>query len=342
MVETCPVSDGDLQSYRSESGDEGYPLVSVIVPVYDEPEGIRNTVESVTETTYEPYEVHVVYTPSTGETAEVLSELSETYDAVEAHTESAFETPGSARNVGIDEASGDVFCFVDANMTVEEDLLWKVAYLFDTGDVDYLGFPVEMVRDEDSPTRVGWYDQQIRFPNETFIRNMEFCPTCSLAVRESVFEAGHRFNPALTSGEDVVFGHEVDWNDFTFGFCPDIEVRHPVRNSLGDIVSKGVKTGWGIRQLYTQYEVRHIFDRSMLLRPSSYTPPTPSELSDVARDWDTLDVGEKALVFSLFYLEELSKLWGYTRATFGDADEDKPDVVREIYESVVEIPEFLR
>lgn len=338
MVETYPIDSGAERAFAesADPGDPGdLPRISVIIPVYDDPEGIRKTARSVTATTYPNYELRVVYTPADGATREVLAELEASASEVIVHEEAEYRTPGAARNVGIEQGDADVFLFVDADMTLGEQTLWKLAYVFAKHEVDYLGFPVRLDPDTVEQTLAGWYDEHIRFPNEYFIENVEFCPTCSLAVRGRILADGLRFNPTLVSGEDVVFGHEAFFYDHVnVGFCPDVTVNHPVRNATSEIFEKGVKTGVGFYQIYRQYNIPHVGERSRLLSPRAYLPRKPLFVRQACREWETLSLSRKLLVHMYAYIENLGQTWGYLRSVFERPPDEPPEMLREMHEKL--------
>ena len=95
---------------------ETNPFVSVIVPVYNDPEGIRDCLTALSEQSYpdDRYEVIVVDNGSTDSTRSVISEFPVTF-----RIEDEIQGSYAARNTGIANAHGDVFGFVDADCTPE-------------------------------------------------------------------------------------------------------------------------------------------------------------------------------------------------------------------------------
>lgn len=308
MVETYHVSDDDRRSVEA-TGDG--PELAVVVPVYDDPDGIRRTVQSLAASAYDSLAIHVVYTPADGETAAVLEDLEREVSSLAVHCERTHETPGAARNVGIERTDADVVCFLDADMTVEDGFFPTVSRVFDTSAVEYLGLPVAMRDEERDLTAAGSYDSRVRFANRAFLEERGFCPTCSLAVRETVFADGLRFDPTLTSGEDVVFGRQVAAAGYEMGFCPDATATHPVRNSVRAVVRKGVKSGRGFRQMERQYEGGP--DRPYVLTASAWRPERRSWLARACRDWSALSRRQKAIVWGFASLEHLCRTAGYLR-----------------------------
>jgi len=86
-------------------------LISVIIPVYNRPEQIKNAVESVLKQTYSNFELIVVDDGSTDDTPEVLSQ----YDAEITVFRISNSGVSAARNYGVDKASGSYIAFLDSD-----------------------------------------------------------------------------------------------------------------------------------------------------------------------------------------------------------------------------------
>jgi poly-beta-1,6-N-acetyl-D-glucosamine synthase len=90
------------------------PLVSVVIPGYNEEAVLENCVLSVLRSEYPRLEVILVDDGSTDRTAELMANFSERHESVTfVHQENAGK--GAALNRGIGHARGDVFLFVDAD-----------------------------------------------------------------------------------------------------------------------------------------------------------------------------------------------------------------------------------
>lgn len=87
----------------------GERTVSVVVPVYNGAAYIAESLESVLSQTPAPLEVIVVDDGSTDESFEIIS----TYPVASTRQENS--GPAVARNVGIEQAGGDLVAFIDAD-----------------------------------------------------------------------------------------------------------------------------------------------------------------------------------------------------------------------------------
>lgn len=90
---------------------ERFPLVSIVVPTYNRPEGLRETLTSISKQTYRNLEVIVVN--DAGESVghivdEFISLLNVRYFDHETNKRS-----GAARNTGIKAATGEYICYID-------------------------------------------------------------------------------------------------------------------------------------------------------------------------------------------------------------------------------------
>ncbi|WP_347109689.1 glycosyltransferase family 2 protein [Paenarthrobacter sp. S56] len=106
------------------------PLVSVIVPGYNEAVVITNCVESILRSRYLRLEVILVDDGSTDSTAEIMARLAGQYDRVRfiSRTNAG---KGAALNTGIAAARGDVLMFVDADGIFAPDTLMYMLEGFD-------------------------------------------------------------------------------------------------------------------------------------------------------------------------------------------------------------------
>src|SRR5215217_62523 len=95
---------------KSERDEPREPLVSVVIPCYNQAHFLKEAIESVLKQSYAHYEIVVVDDGSTDETSEVAS----SYEGVRLIRQ---ENRGlaEARNTGIKHSEGDFLVFLDAD-----------------------------------------------------------------------------------------------------------------------------------------------------------------------------------------------------------------------------------
>ena len=99
------------------------PKISVIIPVYNGEKTVMRSARSVLEQTFTDFEVIIVNDGSTDNTAEILQEIHDSRIKVITARNGG---QGYARNIGIDEAKGEYLAFLDADDTIDRDMLYKM------------------------------------------------------------------------------------------------------------------------------------------------------------------------------------------------------------------------
>jgi cellulose synthase/poly-beta-1,6-N-acetylglucosamine synthase-like glycosyltransferase len=106
------------------------PLVSIVVPAYNESVVIANCLRSIARSDYEHYEAICVDDGSTDDTYARMRELVEELPRVRAMTKSN-GGKGSALNAGIAQAQGSVVLMVDADGVFGPDTISGLVHSFD-------------------------------------------------------------------------------------------------------------------------------------------------------------------------------------------------------------------
>lgn len=277
--------------------------VSVIIPVYEDPVGIRRTLAAVTRQTApaSAYEVVVVDNGSADETPAVVSRfVSEHPDLVTLTVEDEIQGSYAARNAGIRAAEGEILAFLDADMTVDRSWVATVRETMADGEHNYVGFAVEIVP-SDPESIVAAYNRQTEFPVEQYVANDDFAPTCCLAVRREVVETVGVFDDRMRSSGDAEFGRRVAEAGFEQYYEPAVKMYHPAR-STRELLAKHFRIGRGFRQREVLHPER--FDHRPLFHPRNLIPPlSPFRLRSSAkqvRSESSVPLGIRGLI--VFYL----------------------------------------
>jgi glycosyltransferase involved in cell wall biosynthesis len=218
-------------SHADESGTE--PTLSVVVPVYNDPRGIRMTLEAVAEQTYSSgrYEVLAVDNGSTDGTRELIRAFASFYDHVHLLVEDEVEGSYAARNEGIRHARGEIVSFIDADVTVEADWAESVVASYEEHGWDYMGCRVELYIEKETLTAM--YDRALGgFPVEQYMKERNFTGTGSLSIRRAVFDTVGTFDERIISQGDGEFGKRVHEAGFDQQFEPHIVMYHPASSGL--------------------------------------------------------------------------------------------------------------
>jgi len=267
------------------------PALDIIVPVYNDPDGIEATLRSLTALDFEGCRVVVVDNGSTDETRRVVESRMRDQDDVELVVEDEVQGSYAARIRGIEHSTGDVLAFLDADETVDPDWLDTAVEAMEAQGADYLGCNVELTLSED--TLVGRYNARTGFPVKRYLQEQNYAPTCALLVDREVFEELGLFDARLVSGGDREFGERVHEAGFEQGYAENATVYHPARTSLVSLTKKNFRVGRGFCQKQRYYPERYG-------KPG--IPPTPSGPSGGDDDLESIFIRLAFAVLSVVML----------------------------------------
>ena len=126
-----------------------HPMISVIIPAYNEEENIKRVLNSVIRQAYANFEIIVVSNGSTDSTLDLAKGFTPlVYDL-------AKKGVAMARNFGAEKANGDIFVFLDADTAMGEDLLGKVCLAAEEG---YIGGKAKILPEKKNMySRLFWF-----------------------------------------------------------------------------------------------------------------------------------------------------------------------------------------
>jgi len=219
--------DDDASTPQQSSG----PLVSVIVPVYNNNDGLRTCLAALEDQTYpaDRYEVIAVDNGSDPPAASAAAPFPHARVVTESR-------PGSypARNRGLGVALGDVIAFTDSDCVPANTWIARgVAALLGTPHCGLVGGHIEVVYATASrPTAIERFSAMTARQQQLFLRIDHFAETANLFTFKSVLEQVGRFDPELKARGDVVFGKRVFAAGYRQVYAEDARVRHPAIRTL--------------------------------------------------------------------------------------------------------------
>lgn len=311
----------DYRQWRREATANERPLVSVIVPVYEDPDGIATTLEALADQTYpiEDYEVVVVDNGSNDRTPTVVEEFARAHEQIGKIIEPAGGSY-TARNAGIEVASGSILSFVDADMWVAPDWLESVVDRLDETGAAYLACDVELSESEGRQSLAGRYNRRTAFPIRKYVERWEFAPTCCLTVRREVIEDVGGFDDRFVSSGDREFGNRVADAGYDLVFAPDVTMIHPPRTNVEELVDKAVRIGRGRYQVRRYHPDRYGRPSTALANPLAYTPPFPRSMAEHVSGWTDVPTARKVQFTLLAWVLTLAKAAGTWQEAVGRRD----------------------
>lgn len=112
------------------------PFITVIMPVYNSEKYLEKAVESVLNQTFGDFELICINDCSKDGSKDILDSLAKKDERVKPIHLPENVGAGKARNFGLDKAEGEYIAFMDADDTVESDMLEKAVNAADGGRAD--------------------------------------------------------------------------------------------------------------------------------------------------------------------------------------------------------------
>lgn len=100
-------------------------LISVIVPVFNAEKQIERCIKSIQNQTYTNIEIIIINDGSTDKSIDIINKCIHDDNRVKVF-DIVNQGVSAARNLGIKVASGEYFCFIDADDYVDECLIEKI------------------------------------------------------------------------------------------------------------------------------------------------------------------------------------------------------------------------
>ncbi|MCE2612432.1 glycosyltransferase [Flavobacteriaceae bacterium D16] len=116
------------------------PLISVIVPVYNVQDYLKNCVESILCQSYTNIELILINDGSQDNSPQICDEFKKN-DCRVIVVHKINEGQGSARNVGLKTATGDLICFVDSDDWINSSIFFEtIVGIFLSNEVDIVEY----------------------------------------------------------------------------------------------------------------------------------------------------------------------------------------------------------
>jgi GT2 family glycosyltransferase len=204
-----------------------WPFISVVVCTYNGSRTIRDTMEGLAKLQYPNYEVVVVNDGSTDGTPNIL----DPYGARIINVQNGGLS--KARNIGMEEARGEIVAYIDDDAYPDPHWLTYVAATFSSTDHVAVGGP-NIAPEGDGPI-AECVANAPGGPIHVLISDQEaeHIPGCNMAYRKDALQAIGGFDPQFRiAGDDVDVCWRLQQRGWTLGFSPAAMVWHHRRNSL--------------------------------------------------------------------------------------------------------------
>ena len=247
-----------MEVFRKETR---YPLVSVIIPVYNDNERLKLCLAAIGEQTYpaDAYEIIVIDNNSEEDVEAAIAEFKKTFQPIQVTHE---PQPGSyiARNTGLAIAQGEVIAFTDSDCIPQPAWLEKgVESLLSVSNCGLVAGRIDLFfKRPNAPTPVEIFESvELNFNQDKKLENDHYGMTANVFTFKRVLDDVGYFDEQLKSGGDRDWGQQVYAAGYQQIYADEACVLHPARHSFADLQKRIARLTGGR------------FDRMMQQSPSA-------------------------------------------------------------------------
>jgi len=215
-------------------------MLSVVIPSYNSESTIEKCLNSLLGQSFsDDYEIILVDSSSDRTPLIVTSK----YPGVNFTHLDKKTDPGTARNIGISKARGEIIAFIDSDCVADRDWLERI---WDAHKSSYnvIGGSVQNGNDKSNPVAWAGYISEFReFIPEQSKREVTHIPTCNISYKTKIFRTYGLFKGEYYPQEDLVFNHSLSLSGEKILFDPMIQVYHTHRTKLEEYLNHQRKIG---------------------------------------------------------------------------------------------------
>jgi GT2 family glycosyltransferase len=212
---------------------------SVVIPSYNSERTIVSCLSSVMDQELaESYEV-IVVDSSNDRTPYLVGKQFPTVKLIQLER---CTDPGTARNIGIAEAQGEILAFIDSDCVAGCDWLQRMIQAHDS-QYSVVGGAIENGNPETLISWAGYVSEFREFLPIGPPRMVEHIPTCNISYKRAVFTDYGDFQGEFYPQEDLLYNWEIRQKGERILFDPAIRVAHHHRTKLRDYLNHQVNIG---------------------------------------------------------------------------------------------------
>lgn len=191
-------------------------LISVIIPVYNVEEYLRECVDSVLTQTYQNFEIILVDDGSTDSSGQICDEYASNDERIcVIHQKNS--GPSKTRNTGLDNATGKYIYFLDSDDYIENNALELLVNTAESNNADLVFFDAHSFTDEGSEVKQGYvvkgtYDSKSGYEILSELHNNKdyHCAIYLLFIKHQLLiDNKISFLEAAYCSEDMLFSYQV-------------------------------------------------------------------------------------------------------------------------------------
>ena len=214
-------------SKAAGSVSKGPVSTTVLIPSYNSAGTIRATLSSLLVQNFdEPYEI-IVVDSSPDETPHIITTEFPTVRLIHLDRQT---DPGTARNLGLLQAAGEIIACIDADCIAPPNWLESMVTAQREGH-EIVGGTIENGNPDSIIAWAGYLGEFREWLPVGQARLVDHVPTCNISYRRSIFVRFGGFPTKFYPQEDLLFHWRLSQRGVPVWFDPDIRVRHVHRST---------------------------------------------------------------------------------------------------------------
>lgn len=189
------------------------PKISIIIPVYNAEQYLEDSLQSISNQSFQDFEILAINDGSTDLSLEILKKYQEKEPRLKVFSQ-VNKGVSAARNLGLENANGEYVTFVDADDWLHPETLEKYIEIakHEHRDILISQFLTEKSNEKQSPSSIKSLDrkeiEQKIFPK--FIETDVYNSVCNKLYRaELIKKTNAKFPMGVRIAEDAQFNHQV-------------------------------------------------------------------------------------------------------------------------------------
>ena len=214
-------------------------MISIIVPVFNGEKTIQDCLYSLmAQEISQPYEIICVDNASTDRTSQIL----EQYQGQIKMFHETKRGPAAARNRGLQNASGEIIAFTDADCVVEKDWLENLVDSLKEPDI---GIAAGKILSKQPCNPIEKFGEEIHDHSKAIdVYRPPYAITMNWASRFSVLKESFFFDENFIRCEDVDLSYRIFQKGYRLVFNPRAIVYHANENNYRGLWSEGFLHGY--------------------------------------------------------------------------------------------------
>jgi glycosyltransferase involved in cell wall biosynthesis len=217
-------------------------MVSVIIPSYNSEKTIEKCLSSLQKQNYEGvFEVILVDSSEDG-TSAIVKNLFPNVNVIWLNKKT---DPGTARNLGIEKAKGEILLFLDSDCYVQPDWMSKMVKTHqEQPDLSAVGGAViPEYSNKNSVIYAGYMAEFREFIPQHKKKYIRHIPTMNISYKKKIFSEYGYFDSRFYPQEDLIFNYRLSGNGEKILFDPTIVVTHRFRKELNSFLTHQKRIG---------------------------------------------------------------------------------------------------